>query len=115
VMVWKFTLWWREAFGIEQILWCMEGLFFIRVLWWMGQWRVFQQFLKAQVSGVEADNSAAQAKVIKWNNPPSNTYKANWDMAVDSKSKKMGIGVVIRECHCSTLPASRELIRPSHW
>jgi hypothetical protein len=62
-----------------------------------GAMESLHQIQKPQVSGVELDISDSQPSVVRWTNPPSNTYKANWDIALDSNRKRMGIGVVIRD------------------
>jgi hypothetical protein len=46
---------------------------------------------------MELDISNTQPSVVRWTNLPNNTYKVNWDIALDSNCKRMGIGVVIRD------------------
>ncbi|XP_042954744.1 uncharacterized protein LOC122291171 [Carya illinoinensis] len=48
----------------------------------------------ATIEGVQAE-SRHSAPI--WSPPPINTFKANWDAAVDRRKSKIGAGVVIRD------------------
>jgi hypothetical protein len=37
---------------------------------------------------------------MKWNNPPLGRLKTNWDVALNSDGKRVGIGVIIRDGVC---------------
>ena len=41
--------------------------------------------------------SSNTAVSIKWTPPPNGCFKANWDIALNRKTKWMGIGVIIRD------------------
>lgn len=34
---------------------------------------------------------------IKWQAPPPGVYKVNWDVAIDSTNRRMGIGIIVRD------------------
>lgn len=34
---------------------------------------------------------------LKWTPPPHNTYKINWDVAIDKTHSRVGIGVIVRD------------------
>jgi hypothetical protein len=35
---------------------------------------------------------------LKWNMPPHGWYKINWDVTIDAINKRMGIGIIVRDC-----------------
>jgi hypothetical protein len=37
---------------------------------------------------------------MKWNNPPLGRLKTNWEVALNSDGKLVGIGVIIRDGVC---------------
>lgn len=52
-----------------------------------------------QALGVIADHESTSAEVLpnKWASPLFRRYKVNWDVALDSHNKRMGIGVIVRD------------------
>lgn len=41
--------------------------------------------------------TATQPKDTRWEAPPAEFVKANWDAALEKETKKMGIGVIVRD------------------
>ena len=55
------------------------------------------QFRLVQDASRINDENTRPSKEEKWMNPPSGRHKANWDIAIDTKQKRMGLGVIIRD------------------
>jgi hypothetical protein len=56
------------------------------------------EFHRKVTQGVKGKTSGAKKQDIeKWKPPPRGIVKLNWDAAIDSKTKRMGVGVVVRD------------------
>ncbi|XP_042983177.1 uncharacterized protein LOC122312594 [Carya illinoinensis] len=54
----------------------------------------------------------ASQTISSWKKPPNDSYKLNWDAAIDKATAKVGIGAIIRDSHgqvIGTLQATRPL------
>ncbi|XP_042968074.1 uncharacterized protein LOC122301061 [Carya illinoinensis] len=51
----------------------------------------------------DAEQTQIQRKRVRWKAPRERVVKINWDAAYDSKSKRMGIGVVVRDAEGEVL------------
>jgi hypothetical protein len=52
------------------------------------------------------DSQQRSNEQVQWRPPPQNTYKVNWDAALDSVNQRMGVGVIVRD-HMGRVIAAR--------
>jgi hypothetical protein len=56
------------------------------------------QFTKANANeSVQVGNDSTGGVGLKWQAPPHGVFKANWDIAISTDRKCMGIGIIIRD------------------
>ena len=55
------------------------------------------QFRRVNQTVLGQGDEPVPDKQIRWTPPPVESYKANWDAAINLKEKKVGIGVIIRD------------------
>jgi ribonuclease HI len=46
----------------------------------------------------------------KWQFPPPGLYKVNWDAAIDSLNKRMGMGIIVRDCAGQVIAAKSQTV-----
>jgi hypothetical protein len=57
-----------------------------------------KEFSKANDKNVLALIPTGNHVLEIWKAPPIGMYKINWDVAIDSKNMRMGIGIIVRDC-----------------
>jgi isoaspartyl peptidase/L-asparaginase-like protein (Ntn-hydrolase superfamily) len=63
--------------------------------------------------GLEQEHATEREKA-NWKAPPSGMYKANWDAALNPKSERIGIGIVIRDKE-GNVKAAQSSVRRADW
>ncbi|XP_059436307.1 uncharacterized protein LOC132169261 [Corylus avellana] len=56
-----------------------------------------EDFRRLNVPTSHQEDHAAEADIARWQPPPPNTVKINWDAAVDPYNKSIGLGVIARD------------------
>jgi hypothetical protein len=56
-----------------------------------------KEFLKANAREAQALTHTGTHAPEIWKTPPDGMYKINWDVAIDSKNRRMGIGIIARD------------------
>jgi hypothetical protein len=54
-------------------------------------------FQRLQNSGSTGEKTERVNDVVKWNSPPSNMIKLNWDAGMNVKEGRVGLGFIIRD------------------
>ncbi|GLT73248.1 hypothetical protein SLA2020_451200 [Shorea laevis] len=69
------------------------------------------EFLSARASSVPLRQGSMLPRGQRWTKPSVGMAKVNWDAALDSQSKRMGVGMIIRDASGSVLASMCTFIR----
>lgn len=70
----------------------------------------FDDYKKANSQGTVLTHLIVYVVPIKWQSPPLGVFIINWDAAIDSSYRRIGLGVIIRDCEGQVIAAKSQTI-----